>query len=202
MTNAALVNICGFLVVRRPSFAFTKLVRPKLTVGDKTYFGMDRFPWEDLDEAYYGKRLPSELLAIWKKLDRDSGFLGIKLLRSYEEALEVLRFSGEKAEIIAVWSFELEKIKGATQCSAVLELRGIDCLCLGEWSILLSGAYLHPDKFPATVQKLNYWGLLSSDEDCDELILRYQALAADEVVEPLMTNPKFTNVRIFGVPTD
>jgi hypothetical protein len=61
-------TICGFIVVRKPEYASADWIKPKLQIGDKTYRGMCRLPWEDLAQAYYNKRLTSSLLPIWQEL--------------------------------------------------------------------------------------------------------------------------------------
>jgi hypothetical protein len=193
-----MTKICGFQVVRKPAFASRKLEEPNLQLGEKIYHGVDRFPWEDFAVAYYDRRLPAALFSIWQELQRSSiGFLAPECLADYEQAREVLRFSGPTSELIAIWSPELEQIRGAPDCAFALEYLGMDCICLGEWSVIRDGVYLHPDQFPETIPKLNPWGLLTSDSDCKELADRYLELSATEIVEPPMENPKFANVRVF-----
>jgi hypothetical protein len=193
-----MTKICGFQVVRKPAFASSPMEKPNLQLGEKNYYGVDRFPWEDLAVACYDERLPAALLSIWQELQRSSiGSFAPKCLEDYEQAKEVLRFSGPLSEIIAIWSPELEQIKGAADCAFALECLGIDCICLGEWSVIRDGVFARPDQFPETIPKLNPWGLLTSDSDCKELVDRYLELSATEIVEPLKDNPEFANVRVF-----
>jgi hypothetical protein len=161
---------------------------------------MCRLPWEDLDEAYYAKCLPLSLLPIREKLNRENDdFAGVRLLKDYQEAREVLEFSKNKSEIIAIWSPELEVLRGSVRCTVPLGLLGLDCFCLGEWSVLLAGVYVRPEYFSSAVAQLNESGLLTSDDDCNELFCRYVELSVTEVVEPLMVDPKHTNVRVYTV---
>jgi hypothetical protein len=193
-----MTRICGFQVVRKPAFASSPQERPNLRLGEKTYCGVDRFPWEDFHAAHCDNRLPVGLAAIWQELRRSSmAFHAPECLVDYKEAKEVLRFSGPTSEMIAIWSSEIEQIKGATDCALALEYLGMDCVCLGEWSVIRDGVYLLPDQFEGTVSKLNQWGLLTSEPDCRELADRYLELASMEIVEPLMENPKFSNIRVF-----
>jgi len=191
-------RICGYIVVRKPAYAQNDLLKPNLQIGEKVYQGVDRLRWEDLDFAYYDRSLPSSLLPIWQELDQDAADLsGLKLLKDYQRAKEVLRFSGERSEIIAIWSRELEQIKGALRCDVELNYLGVDCFAMGEWSILSSGVYARPEYFPGTIAQLNQNGLLTSDIECNEVFSRYVGLAASEIVEPLMERAKATDIRVF-----
>jgi hypothetical protein len=193
-------RICGFIVVRKPEFATTAMLKPNLHAGGKTYHGIDRLRWEDFELAYYEARLPASLLPIWQKLDQDGNdLLGLPLLKDYQEASQVLRFSAPKSEMIAVWSPELERTKGSLTCEVALNYLGMDCVGLGEWSVLLSGPYERLEHFSETVAKLNVHGLLTADAECVAVFERYLSLAASELVEPLMEGARATNVKVFGV---
>jgi hypothetical protein len=200
MTVVSMQKICGFIVVRKPEYASNGLIRPNLEVGGKTYHGIDRLRWEDLDLAYYERRLPAAVFPIWQALDRDtSDFSGVKLLKDFKKAKEVLCFSGDKSEIIAIYSAELEAIKGAAQCDIELEYLGIDCFSLGEWSVLLGGVYAKPAYFVEAARGLNKHGLLDSIDDCRAVFNRYVQLAMNEIVEPLMDGARATSVKVFAV---
>jgi hypothetical protein len=198
MMVASMERICGFIVVRKPEYAANELLKPTLRVVGKTYQGVDRLRWEDFDLAYCERRLPRVLLPIWQELDRDrADFSGLKLFNDYQKAKEVLSYSGEKSEIIAIWSPELEDMKGASYCEMELTFLGIDCFAIGEWSVLLSGVYARPECFPETITKLNQHGLLTSDANCNSVFDSYLKLASTEVVEPLMKGTRATNIRVF-----
>jgi len=191
-------RVCGFVVVRKPEYVKSDLLKPKIQIGEKNYRGVDRLRWEDIDVAYYDRRLPSDMLPIWRELHRDStDFSGLPLLKDYQKAKSALEFSEEKSELIAVWSPELEQIKGASPCHVSLTYLGLDCFVIGEWSVILSGVYVRPERFPEAVSQLNEHGLLTSDTECNSILARYLDLALSEVVEPVMERPRATNIRVF-----
>jgi hypothetical protein len=194
-------RICGFIVVRKPEYASTELVKPNMKIGENAYYGVDRFRWEDLDLAYYDRRLPPELLPIWQELKHDTvDFSGLKLTKDFQKAKQVLEFSEERSEIIAIWSPELEGIKGAIHCELKLSYLGIDCFSMGEWSVLLGGVYVEPEYFTETALQLNEHGVLNSDAECNAAFVRYLELASSGIVEPLMDGAKATNIRVFNLP--
>jgi hypothetical protein len=196
--HSSVQKICGFIVVRKPEWSSSDLLKPSLRVNGKRYHGVDRLRWEDFEVEYYEGRLPGSLLPIWQERKRDNAdFSGLDLLKGYEKAQEVLRFSGNKSEIIAVWSAELEEIKGATGADLTLDFLGIDCFSLGEWSVLLDGVYLRPASFVETIPKLNRWGLLVSDAESERVFDRYLALASAGLVEPLMEKARMTSISVF-----
>ena len=192
-------RVCGFVVVRKPEYANNGLLNPKMRIGEKTYQGVDRLRWEDIEVAHdSGRGLPPDLLPIWEELRGDSAdFSGLYLLKDYQKAKTVLEFSGETSELVAVWSPELEEVKGAFPCHASLTCLGLDCVVIGEWSVILSGVYAKPEYFPEAVLHLNQYGLLSSDAECASVLARYLDLAASEIVEPVMERPRATNIRVF-----
>lgn len=198
MIAAFMEKICGFIVVRKSEYSTNELLKPNLIVREKIYQGVDRLRWEDMDVAYYEKRLPLSLLPIWQELNLGAAdFSGLKLLKEYQKAKEVACFSGKQSEIIAIWSPELDEMKGSFHCDVELNYLGIDCFALGEWSALLSGVYACPEYFTQTVAQLNQHGLLTSEAECDALFDRYLDLATSEIVEPLGEGTKATNIRVF-----
>ena len=124
---------------------------------------------------------------------------GIDLLKNLEHAEEVLRLNPTTSEIIAIWSPELEDLKGAELAETDLRLLGLDCLAIGEWSVVLAGIYANPDHFSLFVDRLNAQGLLNSEKDCEALFQTYVALSEIDVVEALAANAKPMNVKIFAV---
>src|SRR5262245_57542525 len=119
-------RICGFVVVRKPEHVKAAMLTPNMWLGDKPYRGVDRLRWADLDVAYYDGRLPSDVSPIQQQLHRDTAdFSGLKLLTDYQKA-EARGFSGEKSEIIAVWSPYLEDTKGTIPCDINLRYLGLD----------------------------------------------------------------------------
>jgi hypothetical protein len=193
-------QICGFMVVRKPEYAKEGDLKPSMQVGKKIYRGVDRLPWEDFDAAYWDRGLPSDLMPIREELEQSkSDFSGLALLKSYEKAEKVLNFSGEKSEIVAIWSPHIESIKGGMYTEVSLSYLGIDCFCLGEWSILQAGVYEMPEHFQEVIMNLNEYGLLTSNDECDGLFVRYMELASSELVEPLREHPQMTSIKVFNV---
>jgi hypothetical protein len=165
---------------------------------------MDRARWEEFERAYYDGQLPASLVPIWQlRKDENLDITGCAVLKSYEDALRILRFSGDKCEIIAFWSPELAEIKGAIRSEIELKYLGLDCLGFdeagfAEWSVLLAGPYAQPDRFASTIRRLNDSGLLTTGDDCDDLFRQYVALSAAEVVEPLADRSTPMHVKIFS----
>jgi hypothetical protein len=183
MTDISTEKVCGFIVVRRPEYAETKVFKLNLQIDGKLYRGVDRLRWEDVELAYYQQRLPSALLPIWQEIERDSSdLLGLKLLKDYGKADEILRFSGDRSEMIAIWSPELETIKGTIRCDIRLNYLGLDCFSLGEWSVLPNGVYLRRNCFPEAISQLNQYGLFTSEAACDEVFKRYVDLASQGIL--------------------
>jgi hypothetical protein len=193
-------KICGYMVVRKPEYAKTGVLTPRPWIGPKTYRGLDRVPWEDLEIAWFDRRRRASILPLWQELDRlNRDLSGIRVFKNLRHAQEVLELASEKSEIIAIWSRELEEIKGAGPAEADLTLLGLDCMAIGEWSVVLGGIYAEPDHFAPFVERLNAQGLLSSEEDCEALFQSYVALSENDIVEPLAANAVPMSVRIFAL---
>jgi hypothetical protein len=200
--DAKNLRLCG-----RAYYATTEMLKPNLWIGQKAYEGLERLPWEDLALAYYGRRLPDALLPAWSELrNANRDLSGIDVLKSYAQASAVLEFSGDKSEIIAIWSAELEDLKGAVESELGMIDLGLDCLAVAdrrhvamEWSVLLAGVYARPDHFGPVVERLNRHGLLSSREDCETVFQQYVTLSSKGIVEPLAANAGPMCVRIFAV---
>jgi hypothetical protein len=202
MTGGAAMSetICGYVVVRQPDHVAPERIAPRLKIGNKTYRGLDRSPWEDLDQMYFDRKLPASLQSIRDVIEVTNRDLsGIKVLKSHQLAQEVLRHAGEASEIIAIWSRELEELKGAEPAGIDLTLLGFDCFAMGEWSVLRDGVYALPDHFTAFVLRLNEHGLSSSEDDCAAVFRTYIALSAKDIVEPLAANAVPMIVKIFAV---
>ena len=193
-------RICGFIVVRKPEWTATDSLNRNPQISGKDYYGVDRRRWEDFSLAYYDRRLPAALAPIWQDLEQENrDFSGVEVLKSYEQGRGVLDFSGDKSEMIAIWSGELAEIKGAIDTDIELEYLGVDCFSLGEWSVLCDGVFLRQEHFAETVPRLNQWGLLASEDECRRVFERYLQLSATEIVEPLMEQPPMTSISIFRV---
>lgn len=192
-------KICGYIVLRKPEYASTESVTFNMRVGQKTYRGIDRLRWEDLELGCYDHTLTPSLLTRWEELRRDGkDFTGLPLLKSYKHAREVWEFSQETSEIIAVWSPRLAELKGTINSEIRLEYLGLDCIALGEWSVLLAGVYAKPDQFHGAIERLNDSGLLTSEDDCNAIFRRYVELSLTGIVEPLADNALAEGIRLFA----
>jgi hypothetical protein len=191
-------DVCGFVVVRKPEYAVSERYRLNLRLDSKTYRGVDRLPWEDLDDAYYAGTISEELLRVRDKIEAENkGLLGPRLIRDYSDALFVWQAFEEKTEIIALWSPQLAQNTGSVSCNGELQPIGFDCISLGEWSVLIRGAFYCSHEFSGLLGELNEYGLLKSDDDCDKLFSRYIELSRSGYVEPLMDNPTAIHMRVF-----
>lgn len=193
-------RICGFMVVRKPEHAQEGSVKPNMRIGEAVYRGIDRLPWEELDGAFWERHLPFDLENIRAELEREnSDFSGLRLLRDYNKTKMVLNFSGEKSEIVAVSSPEIEIIKGVVYSEARMKFLGFDCFALGAWSVLQAGVYQRSEHFQETIPLLNEHGLLKSAGECDKVFERYLELASHNFVEPLMRQVEVVNIAVYAV---
>jgi hypothetical protein len=194
-------TISGFMVVRKPECQQAAFHNVRWRLGDKIYRGIDRLPWEDLDDAYYQGVLDGALLALRKRLEAENRDLtGIKTIKDYEAAREVWQAYQDKSEILAVWSPELAEVKGSFVYEGHLDYLGIDCTSPGEWSVLLSGVFAHPELFPLEADRLNAFGLLESEADCDAAFGHYMELASRGRVEPVRSDARPCRIRVFSAP--
>ncbi|MGJ4945915.1 hypothetical protein ACQR1W_35500 [Bradyrhizobium sp. HKCCYLS1011] len=91
-------RICGYVVVRKPDYATTEMLTPRLKIGHKVYRGLDRLPWEDFNHAYYDRRLPAAVQPVWQEFRRLNGDLsGIEILKSFGQAQDVLQLDEAKS---------------------------------------------------------------------------------------------------------
>jgi hypothetical protein len=195
--GAVLDAISGFLVVRKPEHANGMNFEPNLKIGDLLYRGIDRLSWEDLSLSYFRGDLPTSLATIWQELEQSGRKLwGLKVLKSYPDAVRVWEYWQNENEILAIRDSNSD-ISAGSRIS--LSYLGVDCVVLGEWSVLLNGPYARPEHFSEIVNRLNSNGLLDSENDSAALFKRYEELARSEVVEPIMSGARPTHIRVFSV---
>ena len=188
--------VAGFLVVRLPDQNFDRegrgafsAIAPK--IGNIFYGGIDRMPWFDLDEDYYAKTLPGDLLEIRKCLSEDGrDFTGIELCYDLQMANKVLEWSNREVtrnEVIAVRSQKLVELKKKSLAldSAEIDWLGFDFVSLGHWSLLAGGMFTSPSYFLRWQEYLNEHGLISNESIMREFASDYSAAAKKNGVEPI-----------------
>ncbi len=147
--------------------------------------------WFDLDEDYYKKTLPNDLLEIRQSLARDNkDFSGIKLCYDLRVAKKVLEWSNREAvrnEVIAVRSQKLVEMKNKSLSlnSEEIDWLGFDFVSLGHWSLLGGGMFVSPSYFSRWQEYLNEHGLMSGESILREFASNYSAAAKKNSVEPI-----------------
>lgn len=187
--------INGFLVVRLPEMNRDEEGRgvfPSVTpcLGTVCYGGIDRMPWFEIDELFYGSGLPENIAHARKLIDEtNSDHSGIWLCRDFDLAIELLRFSNSvysANELIAVWSETLSELKGIIEFdTSRVEWLGYDVHAVGQQSLLRDGLFAVPTAFPGWVGVLNTSGLFSSPDVAMEYADAYQEAASKDQVEEL-----------------
>jgi hypothetical protein len=188
--------ITGALIVRLPDQNFDRegrgafsAIAPK--IGKTFYGGIDRMAWFDLDEDYYKKTLPDDLLKIRRSLEKDNeDFSGIKLCYDLRAAQKILAWSNREAgknEVIAVRSQKLDELKKKSLAldSEEIDWLGFDFVSLGHWSLLAGGMFTSPSYFLRWEEYLNEHGLMSNESILHEFARDYSAAAKKNGVEPI-----------------
>lgn len=197
-----MLEVSGYMVLRKPEFAVAKSCNLNFRLEQKTYRGIDRLPWEDIDDAYYSGRISSELMRVRQQIESENrGVLGPRLLRDLDAVRTVWRVFKERTEIVAICSSELASNGNAAPFDGSFRFIGFDCISLGEWSVILRGVFYRPDLFPDFVPLLNENGLLASESKCKELFYRYVDLSStnEDIVEPLMDAARPTCIQMYLV---
>jgi hypothetical protein len=109
-------RVCGFLVLRRPEFAYDATggligySQPR-RVRDLYYGGVDRLAWADLDEAHARGALPPEIEALRTEIyERDANW-NVLLLQDYAKASLLLAHSNASAVRNEICARDLPKFR-------------------------------------------------------------------------------------------
>lgn len=188
-------RISGFLVVRKPEFNYDKEGRGAFSpsvpkIGDLYYAGIDRMPWFDIDEDYYSKELPDDILLLRNELENNKwDFTDFKLMPDLEKANKLLEYSNKKQrinELIAVYSEKIGLIEDIDFFKVDTEWLGVDIYCHGYGSLIREGIFTKPDLFADYSGKLNTYGLFNSDiVSINQYIDLYIECSAENDIEPI-----------------
>jgi hypothetical protein len=170
--TAPLIN--GYLVVSAPSERLS-------------YRGVDREPWEAIDEAFYARTLPLDIRREYEVMHDECEFWwpALRSRRQAERLLAYTRQHEPSAELIGVLSPYLANMLGYEAWpDSTATWIGIDIISIGEWSLLraLQEASV---SLPGDEVALNEAYLLRSDAEASRVEQHYRRLAAENRVEPI-----------------
>jgi len=188
-------RISGFLVVRKPDFNYDKEGRGAFStfapkIGELYYAGIDRMPWFDIDEDYYSKELPEDILPLRNELNNNKwDFTDFKLMPDIKKAKKLLDYSNKKQrinELIAVYSEKIGLLGDIDFFDADTGWLGVDIYCHGFGSLIREGIFTKPDLFADYSGNLNAYGLFSSDiVSINQYIDFYIKYSAEDDIEPI-----------------
>ncbi|WP_444923580.1 hypothetical protein ACJJH9_18045 [Microbulbifer sp. DLAB2-AF] len=186
----------GYLVLRKPEFNFDELGRgaflpyaPK--VGCLYYGGVDRMQWFDIDEDYYSKKLPPNLLELRNEIFSSGRAIGgIRLCSSLEEAEKLLAYSNKEIvrnELVKIYCGSFSSIKNELGQNKGNSIVGCDMYCDGYGSLIRAGIYTNPEIFNVYSSKLNKNGIFDFDENLmNEYVSSYRHAAQNNLVEEMV----------------
>ena len=129
------MNICGFMVLRKPVFNYDERGRGVFSryaprIGDIYYSGIYRMPWFELDEGYHSKTLPDEIIQLRQELhDAKLSWSDFMLLSDVDKAIKLLNYSNKDKslnELTAVYSKQLARKGTIDPGTLVIDYLGID----------------------------------------------------------------------------
>ena len=188
-------NICGFFVVRKPDQNFDETsISPYFLPGSppciksKCYSGVSRVPWYELDEMFYAGVLPEYLTKIRNDLiELNQPNLDILLMKNIDIARAVLKFSNSiqnRYEIAALFSDNLERLKGSFNTDIDIEWLGFDIFYSGYGSQIKEGIFEKELLFSHFIDKLNSNGLFGDDNQLLESYTKsYKKIDRDNGLE-------------------
>ncbi|MBV1928197.1 MAG: hypothetical protein KUG81_01630 [Gammaproteobacteria bacterium] len=182
-------SISGYIVLRKPEFNFDESGRgaylpyaPK--IGDQLYGGIDRMQWFDLDEGYYEKSLPMELIKIRERIySANQQSSDMKLIDSLDDAERVLTYSNKsicRNELIGVVEekhFDHSNLNNVKNKRSIL---GCDVFCDGYGSLIREGVFSKPEYFGEHIDKLNESGIFHCDESSIEKYIEFYQMKSRE----------------------
>lgn len=174
-----------------------RIVIPK--IGNIYYWGIDRMPWEDFDDAFYKDLLTDEMADLWNKKTRYGDDLtGIEVFEDLNVACKVLEYCNkfeERNEIIGV-CFECDNklISTNGENSFQSQWLGYDVYSMGEFSLILSGIYKYPKMFSISDVGLNDNGLFSDVDSAQEYIEIYNAKTRENICESVKGKIEIINI--------
>lgn len=153
--------------------------------GSVSYRGLDRNPWEKLDDLRFEGRLSSRIEAIrLKSRNNFIGNLSFGTIESFEDAALLKSAcigSEEKLEIVTVDS--LGPISQCQSHSLTFKDYGLDGYADGFGSVIRLGIMEKPQAFPEFFHLLNGNGLFDSLEHLKQYSVRYLEIARSEGLE-------------------
>jgi len=200
------VRICGYLVVRLPHLSMDPAGRGAFTptapqLSGVFYGGIDRMQWFDVDEDFYSRTLPEELVRLRERIRGENmDASGIYLCRDLTTTKIMLEYSnraGTANEIIALRSPKLAKIKGEIE-AANIDWRGFDIATIGEASLLLEGIFSNPERFARFRSELNGHGLFRSEGHVPEYIQSYMTAVNEGAAELVWSDPALIDTIAIG----
>lgn len=190
------------------------LVNGYLVVSPKepgaTYQGLDRSPWEQIDEGFYEESLPETIRVAYASLrsDESSGLwwptcmdlATATMLAAYS------REAGKRVEVIAIYSPYLAHSQDcAGWCEPRARFLGVDVVAVGEWSLLKTLLEARDPACRKAVSTVNEAGLLSHASCASIVEARYRELARANLVEPIAdpdSGVPVEAVRVYGLDDD
>ena len=151
------INICGYLVVRKPQHNFRGAPRSEKApeVGGVCYEGVNRIAWEDIAGSYYQHILLTTIHEQFRDIleqPHNARFdHGLLICKDLDQSYQLLQYCNRKEplnELIAVYSRNLAGITGTIQVNrGLVEWIGYDLVQWGEISLLEEGYFVAPTHF-------------------------------------------------------
>jgi hypothetical protein len=155
------------------------------------YRGVDRDPWDYIDERYYAGTLPDSIRTAYdvqrKNASHDLWWLTCNDLPQAMTLADFSRQQGMSVELIAIHSPYLAQVREQDSWEEPrARSLGSDVVSIGEWSLLRAGLEEAPDSVAGELATLvNSAGLLRDPTHASTIEQRYRELAEANIVEPI-----------------